>query len=75
MRTTFAFSVPLPAARPGSDSDLDVLVWFEPGRSLLDQAGLQLDLIDLLGCKVYVVSEGGISPYLKDDILGEAIPL
>jgi predicted nucleotidyltransferase len=59
----------------GPDSDLDVLVRFEPGRSLLDQTGLQLDLVDLLGCKVDVVSEGGISPYLKDDILGEAIPL
>jgi predicted nucleotidyltransferase len=57
------------------DSDLDVLVRFEPGRSLLDQAGLQLDLVDLLGCKVDVVSEGGISPHLKDEILGEAVPL
>ena len=59
----------------GPDSDLDVLVRFEPGRSLLDQAGLQLDLVDLLGCKVDVVSEGGISPYLRNDILDEAVPL
>jgi predicted nucleotidyltransferase len=59
----------------GPDSDLDILVRFEPGRSLLDQAGLQLDLADLFGCKVDVVSEGGISPYLKDDILGEAVPI
>jgi predicted nucleotidyltransferase len=59
----------------GPDSDLDVLVRFESGRSLLDLIGLQQDLSDLLGCKVDVVSEGGISPYLNDDILGEAIPL
>lgn len=45
-----------------SDSDLDLLVKFESGRSLLDQAGLQLDLADLLGCKVDVVSEGALTP-------------
>lgn len=59
----------------GPDSDLDVLVRFEAGRSLLDLVGVQQDLEELLGCKVDVVSEGGISPYLKDEIVGEAIPL
>lgn len=59
----------------GPSSDVDVLVEFEPGRSLLDLIGLAQDLEDLLGCRVDVVSEGGISPYLKDDILGEAVPL
>lgn len=59
----------------GPDSDLDVLVRFEAGRSLLDQAGLELDLTELLGCKVDVISEGGLSPYIKDDILDEAVPL
>lgn len=59
----------------GPGSDLDVLVRFEPGRSLLDQAGLELDLVDLLGCPVDVISEGGLSPYLRDDILSEAVPL
>jgi predicted nucleotidyltransferase len=44
----------------GPDSDLDVLVRFERGRSLLDQAGLQLDLTELLGCKVDVISEGAV---------------
>jgi uncharacterized protein len=59
----------------GPDSDLDVLVRFEPGRSLLDQAGLELDLVDLLGCRVDVVSEGGISPHLEGRILAEAVTL
>ena len=59
----------------GADSDLDVLVKFEPGRSLLDQVGFEQDLEELLGCHVDVVSEGGISPYLEDEILGEAVPL
>jgi len=58
-----------------SKSDLDVLVAFEPGRSLFDLVGFEQDLEDLLGCEVDVVSEGGISPYLEDRILAEAVPL
>jgi predicted nucleotidyltransferase len=59
----------------GPASDVDVLVAFEPGRSLLDLVGLEQDLSELLGCKVDVVSEGGISPYLDDHILREAVAL
>ena len=36
------------------DSDLDLLVAWEPGRSLLDHAGLVQDLQELLGIKVHV---------------------
>ncbi|MFO0804254.1 MAG: nucleotidyltransferase family protein [Gemmataceae bacterium] len=57
----------------GPQSDVDVLVNFERGRSLLDQAGLQLDLVDLLGCKVDVVSEGAVKP--GHPILREAVML
>ncbi len=57
------------------ESDLDVLVAFEQGRSLLDQIGFEQDLEALLGCKVEVVVEGGISPYLEPGILREAVPL
>ena len=59
----------------GPDSDLDVLVDFDPGRSLLDQVGFEQDLQALLGCPVEVVAEGGLSPYLERRILREAIPL
>jgi predicted nucleotidyltransferase len=59
----------------GPQSDVDVLVDFAPGRSLLDQVGFEQDLQELLGCKVDVVVEGGISPYLEDRILQEAQPL
>jgi predicted nucleotidyltransferase len=59
----------------GPHSDVDVLVDFEPGRSLLDQVGFEQDLQELLGCKVDVVVEGGISPYVEDHILQEARPL
>ncbi len=60
-------------ARP--TSDIDVLVDMEPGRSLLDLVGLEQDLCDLFGRRVDVVTEGGISPYLRQRILGEAVPL
>ena len=56
----------------GPESDLDLLIELEPGRSLLDQVGLQQDLEELLGIRVQVVVEGGISPYLRDHILASA---
>jgi hypothetical protein len=61
-------------ARSAADetSDLDVLADFEPGRSLLDLIGLKQDLEDLLGCKVDVVTEDSLSPYLREQILRQA---
>ncbi len=56
-------------------SDLDLLVDLEPGRSLLDQVGLKQELEQLLQRKVDVVVEGGLSPYLEERILSEAVPL
>jgi predicted nucleotidyltransferase len=59
----------------GPESDLDLLVDFEPGRSLLDQVGLWQDLEELLGCKVDVVSEPALHWYIRDCVLREAVPL
>ncbi len=56
-------------------SDIDFLVAFGAGRSLLDLIGFKQDMETLLGRKVDVVSEGGVSPYLKDRIFQEAVPL
>lgn len=56
-------------------SDIDLIVEFEPGRSLLDHAGLWLDLQELLGCKVDVVSDRGIKPRIRERVLKEAVPL
>ena len=56
-------------------SDLDLLVEFDPGRDLLDLIGLKQDLEDLLACKVDVMTERSLSPYLRDRILEEARPL
>jgi len=58
-----------------SDSDVDLLVEMELGRTLLDLVGLWQDLEELLGCKVDVITEGGISPYLRDRIMAEAVAL
>ena len=59
----------------GPDSDVDILVELEPGRSLLDHAALMLDLSDLLGCKVDVVTDRGMRPRIRDRVLREAVPL
>jgi len=59
----------------GPDSDVDILVELEPGRSLLDHAGLMLDLQDLLGREVDVVSERALHWYIRDRVLAEAVPL
>jgi len=53
-------------------SDLDLLVDLGPERDLLDLAGFKLELEDLLGCEVDVVTEAGLSPYLRELILREA---
>jgi len=56
-------------------SDLDLLVAWEPGRSLLDHAGLVQDLQELLGMKVHVGTENSLHWYVRDRILREATPL
>ena len=56
-------------------SDLDLLVAWEPGRSLLDHAGLVQDLQELLGIKVHVGTEKSFHWYVRDRILREAAPL
>jgi len=57
------------------ESDIDLLVKFEPHRSLLDQIKLQQALEDLLGCRVEVISEDGLYWLLRRRILKEAQPL
>lgn len=59
----------------GPNSDVDVLVDLEPGRSLLDLGGLLMDLRDLLGCNVDVVTEKGLRERIRDRVLREAVPL
>jgi predicted nucleotidyltransferase len=46
-----------------------------PERTLLDVIAVKQDLEELLGCKVDVVTEAAISPYLRDKVLHEAVRL
>jgi predicted nucleotidyltransferase len=61
------------------DSDIDLLVELEPGRSLVDLSGLQLDLAELLGRKVHVVQIPSVVPgaaaKAAERIRGEAVTL
>ncbi len=57
------------------DSDVDVLVDLEAGRSLFDLGGLLMELQDLLGRKVDVVTEKGLRTRIRDRVLREAVPL
>jgi len=57
-----------------SESAVDFLVELEPGRSLLDLGGLQMDLQQLLQRAVDVVTETGLRPRIRVRVLQEAKP-
>ena len=57
------------------DSDIDVLVEFEAGRTLLDRIGMIQDLEDLLGRKVDVVTEKALHHLIRQQVLQQAVPL
>jgi len=57
------------------DSDIDFLVNLESGRSLLDLARLLRELNVLLEHPVDVVTEAGLRPRIKPQVLREAHPL
>lgn len=56
-------------------SDVDFLVEVESGRSLLDLGGLLMELQELLGCPMDIVTEKGLRPRIRDRVLSEAVPL
>jgi hypothetical protein len=58
------------------ESDIDLLVKWDYERiSSWGGVGLSLDLEELLGRKVDVVSEDGLHWYIRDRVLAEAVPL
>ena len=59
----------------GPDSDVDFLVEFEEGRSLLDHAALLVDLESLLGRKVDVATLGSLKNRVRERVLKEAVKL
>ena len=60
-------------ARP--DSDIDLLIEKGPTTSSWFPAGLVLELEELLGRRVEIVTEKALNPYLRDRVLREAVSL
>lgn len=58
-----------------SSSDVDFVVRMAAGRSLLDLGGLVMDLRDLLGVAVDVVTLAGVGPRVRERIAAESVPL
>ena len=59
----------------GPESDVDIIVEMEKGSSLLDIIAIKQDIEELLGRKVDVVTESSISPYIRTEVLKEAVNL
>ena len=58
----------------GPDSDVDVLVEFEPGTrvGLFRLAGIEIELSQLLGRKVDLNTPGFLSDYFRDQVMAQA---
>lgn len=56
-----------------ADSDVDILITFRPEKNIRNYMGLAYYREDLLGRKVDLLTEAGISPYIKPHIEGELI--
>ena len=57
------------------NSDLDLLINFDEGRSLFDLIGFRNDIEEMLGRKVDVVSENALHWYIKEKVLQEAVEI
>ena len=59
----------------GSASDVDLLAAFDDTRriSILDIAGMELDLAGMLGCKVDLAEEGTLKPRVQQSVETEAV--
>lgn len=58
-----------------TDSDIDILVEFPKGKSLLDLVELEMKLEEALGRKVDLLTYNSLSPYLKEDIQKEQLQI
>ena len=56
-------------------SDLDLLVDPQPGTTLFDLVGLQVELEDMLGIPVDVVTPGDLPARIRAQVIAEARPL
>ena len=58
-----------------AESDIDLLVDMAPGRSLFDMGGLLMDLQEMLGHNVDIVTPQGLRDRIRDRVLKEAVVL
>jgi uncharacterized protein len=56
-------------------SDVDFLVDMESGRTLFDMGGMLMELQELLGCRVDIVTERGLKARIREKVLKEAVQL
>ena len=56
-------------------SDLDLLVDLDSGRTLMDLGGLLMDLQGQLGIRVDVTTVGMLRQGVRERVLSEAVPL
>ncbi len=59
----------------GEDSDIDLLIEFEGRKSLLDLAGLKIELEEKLKREVDVLTYKSLHPLLKERILKEKVDI
>ena len=55
-----------------SKSDVDFLIDLDRGRSFFDRVSIQLELEEMLGCRVDVVSSRGLKARIRERVLEEA---
>jgi hypothetical protein len=65
------FALPKGRGEAAEESDIDLLVKFSKGKSLLTLVRLEREISTALGRKVDLLTEAAISPYLRDRIKRE----
>jgi predicted nucleotidyltransferase len=60
-------------ARP--DSDVDIVVDFPPKKSIFELVGLWLDLKELIGAEVSLVTDDALDGKFKSNVERDAVPL
>ena len=73
-KLSFFGSVLTPRFRP--ESDIDVLVEFDPGHTpgLLTLAGMEIEISERLGRKVDMRTAEDLSRYFRDEVVASALP-
>ncbi len=61
--------------KAGRKSDIDILVEFNGEKSLLDLAGLKMELEQMLNRNVDVLTYNSLHPGLRDRILAEQVAI